>query len=147
MNPATNSGTTGGSRPPASDPIRWCTPAAATIGASSSTRVSLTMTAAASAAAPAVCAVATTCPTSCTEAPAHAPKASGPSPSGPISSGRTPMASVPQRVTSAIGSTVSCCRIRRAAAIAPIAEAPQMAKPAATSSGTGGGSRNNRPMP
>ena len=109
--------------------------------------MSLTTTATASAAGPAVCAVATTWPTSCTEAPAHAPNASGLSPSGCTSSGSTPMASVPHSVTSATGSTVSWWRIRRTAAIAPIAEAPQMENPVAISSDTRGGSRNSRPMP
>ena len=117
------------------------------MGASRITRVSLTTTATASAEAPAVCAVATTCPTSCTDAPAQAPKTSGLRPSGWMSSGSTPMARVPHRVTSATGSTVSCCRIRRTAAIAPIAEAPQMEKPVAISSDTCGGSRNSRLIP
>ena len=109
--------------------------------------MSLTTTATASAAAPAVCAVATTWPTSCTDAPTQAPKAAGPSPSGPMSSGSTPMASVPHRVTSATGRTVSCCRIRRTAAIAPIAEAPQIEKPVAISSDYVRGSRKSLPMP
>ena len=82
--PSTNSGTMGGrfSPSPASALLRWCSPAAATMGASRITRVSLTTTATASADAPAVCAVATTWPTSCTDAPAQAPKTSGLSPSG-----------------------------------------------------------------
>ena len=109
--------------------------------------MSLTTTATASAAVPAVWAVATTCPTSCTEAPVHAPKISGPRPSGRASSGSTPIASVPHRVTSATGSTVSSCRIRRTAAIAPIADAPQMANPVATSSDTRGGSRKSLLIP
>ncbi|CAH0327764.1 hypothetical protein SRABI128_06439 [Microbacterium sp. Bi128] len=109
--------------------------------------MSLTTTATASAAVPAVWAVATTCPTSWTEAPVHAPKISGPRPSGRASSGNTPIASVPHRVTSATGSTVSSCRIRRTAAIAPIADAPQMANPVATSSATRGGSRKSLLIP
>ncbi len=44
------------------------------------------------------------------------------------------MASVPQSVTSATGSTVSACLIRRTAAMAPMADAPQIEKPVATRS-------------
>ena len=118
------------------------------MGASSITRVSLTTTAIASAAVPAVCAVATTWPTSCTDAPVHAPKTSGLSRSGWTSSGRTPMASVPHSVTRATGRTVSAWRIRRTAAIAPMAEAPQMEKPGGDQQrGIAGGSRNSREMP
>jgi hypothetical protein len=54
------------------------------------------------------------------------------------------MASVPHSVTSATGRTVSTCRIRRTAAMAPMAEAPQIENPVATRSEVTGGSRNSR---
>ena len=85
--------------------------------------------------------------------PCKEQKLGGPeSPSGWESRGRTPMASVPHRVTKATGRTVSACRMRRTAAMAPIAEAPQMENPRGhqerchrAAGGTGGRSRRSPP--
>ena len=131
-----NSGTIAGRGPAASTALRRSTAAViATIGASSSTRVSFTTTATASAAVPAICAVATTWPTSCTPAPTQCPNCVAERPSGCHSAGSTAMASVPHRVTSATGTACSSSRARTAAPIAPMAEAPQIANPLATSTG------------
>ena len=152
MNPMTNSGTTGGRLAPSAagclQPVMDALlPRQATIGASRITRVSLTTTATASAAG-----------TGGLRRGHHladvVDRGAGPraerlrtSRSGCASSGSTPMASVPHSVTSATGRTVSPCRIRRTAAIAPIADAPQMENPVATSSAASGGSRNSRAIP
>ena len=121
-------------------------PAPATIGASISTRVSFTTTAIASAAEPAVCAVATTWPTSCTLAPTQCPNCRPVSPSGACNSGSTPMARVPQSVTSATGVACSARLLRVTDPIAPIADAPQMENPVATSRACVLGSRNSLPI-
>jgi hypothetical protein len=68
--PTTNNGTIGGC-PPC---LRCTRPTPATIGASRTTRVNFTTTAAATAVAPAGDAAATTCATSCTLKPAHLPR-------------------------------------------------------------------------
>ena len=115
------------------------------MGASISTRVSLTTTATASAAGPATCAVATTWPTSWTLAPTHCPYSIVSSPIGIRSNGSTAIASVPQRVTSAIGRAWSRTGLPVAAAIAPIADAPQIENPAASRSGSLPGNPARRP--
>ena len=107
----------------------------ATTGASITTRVSLTTTAIARAVAPAVCAVATTWPTSCTLAPVQAPNSTSVRPTARPTTGRTTIAAVPQRVTNATGVAASLPRSRVTALIAPIADAPQIEKPAASRSG------------
>ena len=129
-----NSGTIAGRGPDGSIARRRSTAAViATIGASMSTRVSFTTTATASAAGPASCAVATTWPTSCTPAPTQWPNPVAERPSGCHSAGSTAIASVPHSVTSAIGTACSSSFARTVAAIAPIAEAPQIENPLATS--------------
>ncbi len=112
--------------------------AAATMGASSSsTRVSLTITATASAEAPR--SGRWRLPVR-RRAPRRLPtprRPPGLSPSGPMRRGRTPMASVPQRVTSAIGST---CPAAGSAGRLPSRRSrrpPQIANPVAISSETG----------
>ena len=90
-----NSGTTGGRFAAALPRTRVEIEAIATIGASMSTRVSFTTTAIARAAAPAVWAVATTCPTSCTLAPTQWPNCRCDRCSAPASSGSTTIARVP----------------------------------------------------
>ena len=110
-----------------------------------STRVSLTTMAMARADVPASCAVATTCPTSCTPAPTQWPNCSALRPSGCQNNGSTAIASVPQRVTSATGVAVSLSLAFTTPLMAPIADAPQMAKPVAISSGWWPGRRSRRP--
>ncbi len=86
-----NSGTKGGLRVPftAVSLRRRQRLTPATIGARSTTRVSLTTTAAASADGPTTEAVATVCATSCTLAPVHRPNSTSDNPRGCCSSGST----------------------------------------------------------
>ena len=96
---------------------------------------------------PASCAVATTWPTSCTPAPTQWPNPVAERPSGCHSAGSTAIASVPHSVTSATGTACSSSFARTVAAIAPIAEAPQIANPLATSTGWCPGRPSARPRP
>ena len=134
-----NGGTIGGRSPAAPSvagaPPRRCRTAIPAIsGASSITRVSLTTIAVASAMLPAVDEVATTCATSWTLAPTHAPNCSSSSPSGPRSGGSTTIASVPHSVTSATENATSSSSASMTPFAAAIAETPQIEKPVATSS-------------
>ena len=137
-----------GARAAAAIRRRQATATPATIGAGIATRISFTTTAPFTATVPPELDAATTCPTSCTEAPTQCPNTAGScSPSGPRSSGSTRIASEPHSVTSATASTGSGSSSdspgrRVTPSIAATALAPQIAKPVAISSGC----RPGRPM-
>ena len=134
--PTTNNGTKGGLRAPytAVSLRRRQRLTPATNGASNTTRVNLTTTAAASAVGPTTDAVATVCATSCTLAPVHVPNSTSDSPSGCCSNGSTTIARLPNRVTSTIAVTTSSSSFLVTPSMAATADAPQIEKPVATSS-------------
>ena len=108
------------------------------------TRLSFTTTAAVSAPGTRL-AVATVWPTSCTLAPVQVPNAETSSPSGPRSAGSRKIAMLPHSVTRATATAASSSSPSATSFIAATAEAPQMAKPVATSSARGAGTPIQRP--
>ena len=107
-------------------PTRRSSATRATSGASSTTRVSLTTVAASTAAASPCEAVATTWPTSCTDAPTHVPNSAPARPMRSAIAGRTKIDSVPQIVTSVIAYAVSSSSACTTPFTAAIADAPQI---------------------
>lgn len=71
-------------------------------------------------------AAATTCPTSCTEAPTHAPNSVAVSPSSEPRPGKVKIASVPHNVTSAMEYATSSSLASANGSTAAMADAPQM---------------------